>query len=509
MKVLARRQKKNFFEKILNRYRNQNGCQVVTKGANLREALRTLNDKKNLGMLADEDVKEGGIFVEFFGRHVSAPKGPALIAFRTETPLIFSFFKRIKGPYHKLVMHKPFYVGNEDDIAVSLQAYHDKLTEAIEDCPWQWLWIQRRWRSTRQRNIIVLSDKKAGHLNQSLAVANCLKDSLSQKDLSINSANKNGEEADIVAPEFKNSIAPLILYIAVKLRLHKLFPEHLLKSALSPKSFNEIISLPVDYLISTGSSLCALNIVIKYLNLARNIVIMKPSVNINNYDLAIIPKHDNPKVHKNVIATEGALNLISTKLKKIDKDALLKQYGLKQPALSIFFGGNAKFYKYSNDFLNSFITKVKKTSQEHNLDILITTSRRSSSRQEEIIKKELSGYNKCKSLVIANENNPPETALKMMAVSRLIIVTADSISMVSEAASSQSPVIVIIPDDMHKKSGFKKHKKLIYNLNKKGYVNIAEMNNFENIISNVLSEGKKTCTLNEEPIIRKGLERIL
>jgi KDO2-lipid IV(A) lauroyltransferase len=509
MKVLARRQKKSFIDEILNRHRNQNGCEVVTKGANLRVALRTLKDKKNLGMLADEDVKEGGVFVDFFGRHVSAPKGPALIASRTDTPLIFSFFKRIKGPYHKLILNKPFYVDGENSITASIQTYHNKLATVIEDCPWQWLWIQKRWRSAKERNITVLSDKKAGHLNQSLAVANYLKDSLSKKGFDVASACNNDKGIDVAVPEFKNRFTSFLLYLAVKCRLYKLFPELLLKLTLRPKSFNQIISLPVDYLISAGNSLCALNVVIKHLNLAKNIVVMKPAVNINNYDLAIIPKHDNPPKHKNVILTQGSLSLVGSKLKQIDKDTVRKKYGLEQQTLGIFFGGDTKFYKYSNIFVSNFVKKAREISLKHNLDIVITTSRRSTRAYEEIIKQELNGYSKCKSLVIANESNPPDTALNMMAVSGLIIVTADSISMVCEAASSQSPVIVIVPADMQKKSGFKKHKKLIDNLNKKGYIHLATLNNLESLTSKVLSQHKEISVLNEEPLIRKGLEDIL
>jgi len=77
-KVLARQQKTTFIDDILNKYRSLHGCQVVTKGANLKVALRTLRDKKDLGMLADEDVKKGGLEVKFLAELFWLLQGPCL-----------------------------------------------------------------------------------------------------------------------------------------------------------------------------------------------------------------------------------------------------------------------------------------------------------------------------------------------------------------------------------------------------------------------------------------------
>ena len=62
-------------------------------------------------------------------------------------------------------------VKTEDGIKKSLQKYMSLLEAYIRKHPDQWLWLHKSWKSTPKRTVLVLNDGKAGHLNQSLAVA--------------------------------------------------------------------------------------------------------------------------------------------------------------------------------------------------------------------------------------------------------------------------------------------------------------------------------------------------
>lgn len=508
-KVLARQQKITLIDKILNKYRSFHGCAVVTKGANLKVALRTLRNKENLGMLADEDVKKGGIAVNFFGRTVLASPGPMSIAYRTKCPIILSFLRRARGPYHKFTMRQSFYIKTEDDIQKGLQFYCDKLSDLIKDYPEQWLWLQKRWCSSREHSIVVLSDNKAGHLNQSMAVASWLKEELNKRGLRSSLPYQEKEEIKTLKPSYRYKCCPVFLNIALKSKLYKLFPEKLLGFCLTGESFCEISAVPVDYLISCGNSLSALNVIIKYINLSKNIIIMKPALPISNFDLAVIPAHDGTKAADNVVITRAAPNIINRGLRASDVGGISSKLDRNKKTLSLFFGGDTRFFKYQDSFIEFLILTLKKICDGEDLNFMITTSRRTSKSNELIFKNELDSYNKCKYLIIANEENPPGAVVSMLAVSNLVLVTFDSVSMISEAASSDSHVVVILPDTLDNLKGFTKHKKLIRNFVNKGFVSTATINQLESIIRSKLQQKEKNKVLSEEFRVKEALSKIL
>ena len=508
-KVLARQQKTTLIDEILNKYRSLHGCTVVTKGANLKNALRTLRDKEDLGMLADEDVKKDGLNVNFFGRTVSAPQGPMSIAYRTKSPIIFSFLKRISGFNHELIMQQAFYIKDEDDVQKGLQLYCDRLASLIEDCPEQWLWLQKRWRSSRERNIVVLSDNKAGHLNQSKAVAFWLKEELNKKGLKVSLPYQSEEEIKIVKPNYRYKWCPVFLNIVLLSKLYKFFPEKLLSYCLTKKSFQELSQLPVDYLISCGNSLSALNVIIKYINLSKNIIIMKPTLPISNFDLAIIPEHDETSNANNVVITQATPNIIDRQLKVEGDNKIKNKLDKHKKTLSLFFGGDAQFFKYQDNYLQNLISILKQTCNDEDLNLLITTSRRTSKSNELIFKQELANYNKCRYLVIANKDNPVGSVVSMLAASDIALVTFDSVSMISEAASSNSHVVVVLPDALDKLKGFTKHKKLINNFANKGFVSIATMDEIKRVIRDKLYQKEKAKVLNEELQVKEAMGKIV
>jgi hypothetical protein len=74
---------------------------------------------------------------------------------------------------------------------------------------------------------------------------------------------------------------------------------------------------------------------------------------------------------------------------------------------------------------------------------MITTSRRTAVPVERFLKSMISQHPACRLLVIANEENPPYAAGGMMGLADLLIVTEDSLAMISEAAGTGKRVIVL------------------------------------------------------------------
>ena len=74
--------------------------------------------------------------------------------------------------------------------------------------------------------------------------------------------------------------------------------------------------------------------------------------------------------------------------------------------------------------------------------LVLTTSRRTNAKQEQIIKDLLAACDIESHIIIANENNPDYAVNGILGLSDIVIVSSESISMASEAVASEKPVIV-------------------------------------------------------------------
>jgi len=136
-----------FFVNLRTRY----GAKVYPKYFAMRKILRSIKDKEIIGILLDQNEHaESGVFVDFFGRPACTNKGLALIALRTEVPVIPGFlvregtgFRIEFGPEIPLIRTGD----KEKDIAENTRQYNQVLESIILRYPEQWFWVHRRWKT--------------------------------------------------------------------------------------------------------------------------------------------------------------------------------------------------------------------------------------------------------------------------------------------------------------------------------------------------------------------------
>ena len=75
-------------ESMLARLRTRSGNTVVPKRSAVREMLQTLGAGGGVAIVIDQDARESGVFVPFFGRPASTTPTPATLALRTGAPLV-------------------------------------------------------------------------------------------------------------------------------------------------------------------------------------------------------------------------------------------------------------------------------------------------------------------------------------------------------------------------------------------------------------------------------------
>jgi mitochondrial fission protein ELM1 len=214
---------------------------------------------------------------------------------------------------------------------------------------------------------------------------------------------------------------------------------------LTSESQKAIEQANADYIVAAGSGLAPVQMLLAQETGAKKIVIMNPPFpySLTDYDLAIVPAHDGGKVPKKVLRSV----IMPSGYKTLDREADVKQLQAKLgkgvcPKMAVFLGGATRGYDLTVSDMEKLCSVLKRTSP-HAGDYMITTSRRTAAPVERFLKSALLQHPSCRFLVLANEENPPYAAGGMMGLADLLIVTEDSLAMISEAVGTGKRVIVL------------------------------------------------------------------
>ena len=217
-------------------------------------------------------------------------------------------------------------------------------------------------------------------------------------------------------------------------------------------------------IISCGKSTAYYSKMIKQKakNKIFSIYIQKPPINLNNFDVVVSPKHDKCK-GLNVIETEGALTKINSKyIKNINKKKPPRI--LKEKFISVLIGGDSRHHKITRPILDKIIKNLKSIQEKKKIRIFILISRRTGKKDYLYLKKTLISKN----FIFVLPNSKKVSYLNAISFAKAIIVTSDSVSMVTEACSTGKPTYIIdIPTKSKRFSLFIKnliHLKLAYYL---------------------------------------------
>jgi uncharacterized protein len=239
---------------------------------------------------------------------------------------------------------------------------------------------------SRPLQLLLLSDGKPGHRNQSLGLAEAL------------ARHTSAQHRIIELQEF-----PRGKKILHALRIAKQHPRP-------------------DWIIATGhgTHLCALALS-RTLG-SRSIILMKPSLPSSWFDACLIPTHDlkNHPAPSHIIPTIGALNRIQASTEK-------ENIGL------ILIGGESKDYGFDADTLRDSISQIL---SQPGLHWHITDSRRTPASF-------LPSLENLPATPHPHQSCTADWLPAMLARSQSVWVTCDSVSMIYEALSSGARVGIL------------------------------------------------------------------
>lgn len=167
----------------------------------------------------------------------------------------------------------------------------------------------------------------------------------------------------------------------------------------------------------------------------------------------------------------------------------------------------------SSSLVASLVNKLLKLSYKVNAELLVTTSRRTSGGVEDLLEEKLGQEDLCKLLVIANKNNIPNVVPAILNLCDIILVSGESISMVSEAASSNNDVMVFKPQKkphFQIRKGHKgKHEKFLGGLHRKDYIELVEVEEIYKKGIEIINGKLKTGNLKIEEMLKESVSKVV
>jgi len=190
-----------------------------------------------------------------------------------------------------------------------------------------------------------------------------------------------------------------------------------------------------DLIISCGRKSVIPSIILKKKNSEIfNIHIQDPKVNFKNFDAIVAPEHDGLK-GDNIYNSKGAIHYITESEISKAKPYLLDKIKSNK-VVSLILGGPNKYYKFDRDQLIKIFNLVKSEFASKGYKIIVIPSMRTPKESIEIAIKEMGKYGYVENIV------DKQAYLSAYGLADYVIVTCDSVSMISEAAISGKPIFV-------------------------------------------------------------------
>jgi mitochondrial fission protein ELM1 len=172
--------------------------------------------------------------------------------------------------------------------------------------------------------------------------------------------------------------------------------------------------------------------------------------------------------------------------------------------IGLLIGGDSKKFILAKERVAEAIKQVKSAAEKLNADILITTSRRTSKEVEAVVKEGFRGYPRAKLVIIANEKNIPEAVGGILGLSSMVVSSPESISMISEAVSSNKYVLVF------KAAGLsQKHQRFLDNFARNKYIYLTQAGGLGNKIEEIWHGKPKVFAPKDRQIIKQAIKALL
>ena len=309
--------------------------------------------------------------------------------------------------------------------------------------------------------VLILTDGKAGHENQSKAFARAL-----------------GCEYDLVEVHFKSKFHKLLSYILDHLRIRSLFLFLATegtqggRKALCPLCAREALCGEKKYcgVIGTGSgAFYAAKALAKKLGVKCGVVLYPRGYDIASFDCVLAPAFDRPKSAANVIEIPANLVANDESFYQMGVDSFLSRKGgargAQGDAVAVIVGGPNKCSTMTPEWMKAQLDAIfnsnTQTLENSKTEFWVTTSRRTPPAVEAVVDSYPWDY---KLLYSKDHFNPIPAFVKL---AKKLYVTAESTGMLSESCTFGTAEVIAL-DNLN--PGPHKFRRFVEGLRKAGYV---------------------------------------
>jgi mitochondrial fission protein ELM1 len=231
-------------------------------------------------------------------------------------------------------------------------------------------------------------------------------------------------------------LAPTIFRISLREPWRSLAPH--LRIGLS-NAFEHPFSPPwPDLLIATGRHSVPASLHIgRQSPLTRRVQIQNPGIHPGNFDLVITPMHDDLR-GANVIHTVGALHRATPERLAAEAAALASRIAnLPHPRIGVLIGGTSGVYRFGADEARALAQELREQLSRLGGSFVLTPSRRTGDDNVAILRNTLAG-----TPGFFWDGTGENPYFGILGSADVLLVTADSVNMITEACASGHPVYV-------------------------------------------------------------------
>jgi KDO2-lipid IV(A) lauroyltransferase len=137
-------------DRFVQALRRRNGMGLIDRAGAWDRLTGSLAARRLVAFVADQDAREKGVFVPFFGKPASTNRAPALLALRNGAPFLVGGAHRV-GPqqYHAWLVRidPPVGVEVKDQVYDMTKRWIAELERRVRLYPEQYFWHHKRWKS--------------------------------------------------------------------------------------------------------------------------------------------------------------------------------------------------------------------------------------------------------------------------------------------------------------------------------------------------------------------------
>ena len=194
-----------------------------------------------------------------------------------------------------------------------------------------------------------------------------------------------------------------------------------------------------DLLIAAGRASVPYAVAIRRAGGGRTFAVQlqDPRVPARLFDLVVAPRHDRVR-GANIIATIGALNRVTpARLREAADRFEARVAHLPRPRVAVLVGGSSRAYRLTQADLRRLSDGLARLAGEAGAGLMVTVSRRTGAVHAACLRAAIRG---AKALMWDGAGDNPYFGF--LGLADAIVVTADSVSMTSEACATGKPVFI-------------------------------------------------------------------